>query len=58
MTSLAPQPARSVADLTSGVILASVEIAAPPERVFPALTDPNALKRWVAGEVIPPPGSG
>ncbi len=46
MTSLATQRARSVADLTAGVILASVEIAAPPQRVFRALTDPSELKRW------------
>ncbi len=46
MTSFAAQPARSVADLTTGVILASIEIAAPPERVFRALTDPNELVRW------------
>lgn len=46
MTALAAQPARSVADLTTGVILASVEIAAPPERVFRALTDPEELIRW------------
>ena len=46
MTSLRTQPARSVADLTAGVILASVEIAAPPERVFRALTDPEELIRW------------
>ncbi len=41
MTAASTQPARSVADLTAGVVLASVEIAAPPERVFHALTDPN-----------------
>ena len=46
MTSLALQPARSVADLTAGVILATIEIAASPERVFRALTDPNDLVRW------------
>ena len=46
MTTLSRQPARSVADLTAGVILATVEIRAPIERVFRALTDPNELVRW------------
>jgi uncharacterized protein YndB with AHSA1/START domain len=46
MSTLISPTARSVADLTAGVILASVEIAAPPERVFRALTDPNELIRW------------
>ena len=32
--------ARAVADLGAGVVLANVEIAAPLERVFQALTDP------------------
>ncbi len=38
--------ARSVADIESGVILASVEIAAAPERVFRALTQSDAGVRW------------
>lgn len=38
--------ARAIADLTSGVILATVEIAAPAERVFRALTDPKELIKW------------
>jgi uncharacterized protein YndB with AHSA1/START domain len=38
--------ARSVADVTEGVIHASVEIAAPPERVFRALTDPAEVVKW------------
>jgi uncharacterized protein YndB with AHSA1/START domain len=38
--------ARAVADLTAGTILASVEIAVPPERVFSALTDPTQLVQW------------
>lgn len=46
MSTLISPTARSVADLTTGVILASVEIAAPPDRVFRALTDPNELIRW------------
>ena len=46
MTAPTLQDARSVADLTAGVVLASVEIAVPPERVFRALTDPNQLMQW------------
>lgn len=46
MTPVLTGGARSVADLTAGVILASVEIAAPPERVFRALTDPAELMKW------------
>jgi uncharacterized protein YndB with AHSA1/START domain len=38
--------ARAVADVSAGVILATVDIAAPPERVFHALTDPTELPRW------------
>jgi uncharacterized protein YndB with AHSA1/START domain len=38
--------ARAVADVTEGMILASVEIAVPPERVFSALTDPIQLVQW------------
>jgi uncharacterized protein YndB with AHSA1/START domain len=38
--------ARAVADLAEGTILATVEIAAAPERVFRALTDPAEIVRW------------
>jgi uncharacterized protein YndB with AHSA1/START domain len=38
--------ARSIADVTGGTILADVEIAAPPERVFRALTTPEEIVRW------------
>jgi uncharacterized protein YndB with AHSA1/START domain len=38
--------ARSIADIERGVILARVEIAAAPERVFCALTDPDEIPRW------------
>ena len=37
---------RAVADLTDGIILATVEIAAPVERVFKALTDSSEIVRW------------
>ena len=38
MNKLTNTAARAVADLTGGQLLASVEIAAAPERVFRALT--------------------
>jgi uncharacterized protein YndB with AHSA1/START domain len=36
----------AVADLQAGTVCASVEIAASPEAVFRALTDPGELGRW------------
>ena len=44
--------ARSLADVQSGVILASVEIAAPVERVFAALTRPEKITRWWGKEGV------
>jgi len=38
--------ARAVADLSAGSILATVEIAAPPERVFQAMTTGEEIVRW------------
>jgi uncharacterized protein YndB with AHSA1/START domain len=38
--------ARAVADTGAGTILAAVEIAAPPERVFRALTTDEVTKWW------------
>lgn len=38
--------ARAVADLSRGVIVASVEIAAPPERVFAAISTAEVAKWW------------
>ncbi|MDP9151051.1 MAG: SRPBCC domain-containing protein [Myxococcota bacterium] len=38
--------ARAVCDVTEGVVLATVEIAAPPDRVFRALTDANEIVSW------------
>ncbi len=38
--------ARAIADVTSGTILATVEIAAPPERVFTALTSADDVVKW------------
>src|SRR5262247_4825402 len=47
MSSVKYSPARAVADLTEGRILASVEIAAPPERVFRALSSKEIVDWWV-----------
>ena len=47
MTSTPFSPARAVADLSAGQILASVEIAAPPERVFAALASKEIVNWWV-----------
>jgi len=41
--------ARAVADLAAGEILASVEVAAAPERVFDALAS-NEIANWWQGE--------
>lgn len=38
--------ARAVADVTEGLIFATVDIAAAPDRVFRALTTPEDLVRW------------
>jgi uncharacterized protein YndB with AHSA1/START domain len=46
MTSIANQRARSVADVTKGLILATVDIAVPPERVFDALTKSDEVVKW------------
>jgi uncharacterized protein YndB with AHSA1/START domain/uncharacterized protein YciI len=42
--------ARAIADVTTGTILASVEIAVPPERVFRALTESSEVTRWWGSE--------
>lgn len=39
-------PARAIADLNGGTILATVDIAVPPERVFRALTAAEDVLRW------------
>ncbi len=38
--------ARSVADVSEGLVLATVDIAAPIGRVFRALTSPDELPKW------------
>src|SRR5713226_6319072 len=40
-------PARAVADLVDGCIVASVELATTPERVFLALASPEIIDWWV-----------
>jgi activator of Hsp90 ATPase-like protein len=47
MSSVTNSRARAVADLAEGSILASVEIAAPPERVFRALSSKEIVEWWV-----------
>ena len=37
---------RAVADVNAGTVIATVEIAAPPDRVFQALTTGEELVRW------------
>lgn len=41
---------RAVADVTRGVVHAEIEIAAPPEAVFDALTEPEQLATWWGGD--------
>jgi len=43
---MSPSPARSIADVTEGRILAAVDIMVPPERVFFALSDGTEIARW------------
>jgi uncharacterized protein YndB with AHSA1/START domain len=47
MSSLNGTRARAVADLTAREIMASVEIASTPERVFQALASQEITKWWV-----------
>src|SRR5215470_14638564 len=47
MTETKSGAAKALADLTQGEILATVEIAAPPERVFRALTSDEIVDWWV-----------
>src|SRR4029077_13061541 len=46
MSNIESSRGRAVADLAEGCILASVEIAAPPERVFRALTTKEIVDWW------------
>ena len=44
--SIAKSRARAVADVAEGTILACVDIAAPPERVFRAITSKEVCDWW------------
>jgi uncharacterized protein YndB with AHSA1/START domain len=44
-------PVRAVADLSEGVILAAVDIAVPPSRVFEALTSDEITRWWGADDL-------
>ncbi|HWO09195.1 MAG TPA: SRPBCC domain-containing protein [Polyangiaceae bacterium] len=50
MTSKSSQ-SRSIADVAAGTILARIEISAPPERVFRALTSDELTKWWGSAEL-------
>jgi uncharacterized protein YndB with AHSA1/START domain len=51
MSTIERSKARAVADLADGLILATVEIAASPERVFRALTSREVVTWWGADGV-------
>src|SRR5712691_11558089 len=44
--------ARAAADLAEGFILSTVEVAAPPDRVFRALASDEVTRWWVYPEVF------
>ena len=44
--SVSTSTARAAADLSEGLILANVDLAADPERVFNALISPEEITRW------------
>lgn len=47
MTRSVSRPAHAVAELADGVIRASVEVAASPERVFQALASEEIIDWWI-----------
>lgn len=47
MTRSVSRPAHAVAELADGVIRASVEVAASPERVFQALASKEIIDWWI-----------
>lgn len=44
--SITTSTARAAADVSEGLILANVDLAADPERVFRALTSPDEITTW------------
>jgi len=50
MTTVSKGDARAIADLSGGTILACVEIEAPPERVFAAISTAEVAQWWGAPE--------
>lgn len=52
MSSVRSANARAAANLAEGHILASVEVAAPPERVFRALASKDVIDWWVRAGVF------
>jgi uncharacterized protein YndB with AHSA1/START domain len=46
MTMISASPARSVADLHEGVVHATIEIAAPPDRIFRAISSKEITQWW------------
>jgi uncharacterized protein YndB with AHSA1/START domain len=52
MSGMNTSKARAVVDLAEGSVLASVEIAAPPERVFRALISNEIVNWWVRAGVF------
>jgi uncharacterized protein YndB with AHSA1/START domain len=52
MNTIKNSRARAIADVTEGQILASVDIAAPPDRVFRALTSKEITDWWVRAGVF------
>jgi uncharacterized protein YndB with AHSA1/START domain len=51
MTVRAKSSAIAIADTTEGLVLARVEIAAPPERVFKAITTDELTKWWGSADM-------
>ena len=52
MNSIRKGKARAVADTEEGCLIANVELAAPPERVFRALTSEEIADWWVRAGVF------
>lgn len=46
MTALSRSTARAIADVTAGMLLATIDIAVPPERVFRAITSEDVARWW------------